>query len=142
MKKLTKILGTALVLGLGCVAFTSCGSSANAEDIQSKIDEKINDDDESTYYTYDECVKAMGKNLIENLTVVEEGQRYGRLVCAEGCKSLDDLKKKVEKGETVKVLVVFVRGGNCTECDVDNADSNLISSIEKLVNSYNNEKND
>ncbi len=110
MKKLVKIIGIASVLG--AFAFTTASCSHATESYANKINDEAKDDD-GEYITYEKAKKALGKECID-LTVTVLGSSNGALVAVKGCKSTDDIQKKIDDGEEVKGIVITVLNNNCT----------------------------
>ena len=98
-----RILSTLLVcvLLVGCVlSFASCSK------ISESYADKVNEAAEAgEHYTYDQVVEDLGDNAIE---VGFSAVKTGVIIAVKGCESIDDIKDKIEDGETIKGIVVVV----------------------------------
>ena len=103
--KLFKKVSLALVGALTFV-LASCGVSQGYAD-------KINDAAaEKKYVQVEDAKKAIGGDLIDG-TITIAGSTNGVLFAVKGCKSMEDLKKKVEDGKDVEGIVIVVLNNNC-----------------------------
>lgn len=109
MKKLVKVIGIASILG--AFAFTTASCSHATESYANKINDEAKDDD-GEYITYEKAKKALGKECID-VTVTVLGSTNGVLVAVKGCKSSDDIQKKIDDGKEVKGIVITVVNNNC-----------------------------
>ena len=110
MKKLVKVIGIASIL---CAfAFTTASCSHATESYANKINDEAKDDD-GKYITYEKAKKALGNECID-LTATVLGSTNGVLIAVKGCKTSDDIQKKIDAGEEVKGIYILVVNNNCT----------------------------
>lgn len=103
MKKI-KMLAAALVAGVAALGLASC--SAVSESYAEKINDAAADKE---YITYDEVKDKLGDEAVD-ITIAKTGV----IVAVKGCKSIDDIKAKIDEGKDVKGIVITVALGNAT----------------------------
>ena len=95
----------ALVLALSLVfMLVSCGNIS--ESYAKKINAAA---DKGEHYTYDQVVKDLGDNAIEIAFL-----GTGVVIAVKGCESVEDIKEKIDNGETVKGIVVTMLANKAT----------------------------
>ena len=104
MKRIVSLLLVCVLL-VGCAfALASCGN------ISQGYADKINAAAKNgEAMDYDEVVKALGDEAIEIAVA-----KNGLVIAVAGVTSLDELKTKIDNGETVKGLVVTMAFGKAT----------------------------
>ena len=102
-----KIVSLALVfmLVLGCTfALASCNN------VSESYAEKVNKAAENgEHYTLETIRKDLGDEAVEIIAF-----NTGVIVAVKGCESLDDIKTKINDGETVKGILITVLAGKAT----------------------------
>ena len=104
MKKIISMTLVCVLL-LGCVfAFASCSNIS--ESYAKKINAAA---DKGDHYTYDQVVEDLGDNAIEIAAL-----GTGVVIAVKGCESVEDIKEKIDNGETVKGIVVTMFANKAT----------------------------
>lgn len=109
MKKL-KFLAAMLVAGAAVFTLASC--SGISQGYADKINEEAQDDD-GKYITYDEVMKKLGDEAVDR-TLAVAGSHSGIIYGVKGCKSWEDIQKKIDAGEDVEGLVITILANNAT----------------------------
>lgn len=104
MKKIIS-LALACVFLIGCL-FTLASCSNISESYAEKINAAAK---EGEHKTYAEVKEDLGENVVD-ITFLETGA----LIAVDGCKTLDDIKAKLDDGDAVKGIVVTVVAGKAT----------------------------
>ncbi len=105
MKKIFKFF-------LALVACFSIGFLAACSNINQEYADKINEeakDDDNEFITLDQVRKDLGDEAVEILVF-----NTGVVVAVKDCKSVDDIKAKLDAGEDVEGLVITIVAGNAT----------------------------
>lgn len=111
MKSVTKklfVLGGVFLMGM---SLASCGVSQSAAD---KINKAAK---EGNHYTYEKLIKSYGKPTIDATTdksLLGSGKRNGLMVWVKGCKTLEIVEEKLDKGEQLSALTVTIIEDNAT----------------------------
>jgi hypothetical protein len=102
MKKIVSL--TLVIVMLVCV-LASCGNIS--ESYAKKINEAAANKE---HYTYSQVIKDLGgKEEVADLTIsVPVVGASGTVIAVKGCSSWDDIKAKIDAGETVKGIVVVI----------------------------------
>ncbi len=104
MRKTVRIVSMLLVIVLIGALLASCSNVSQA------YADKINDAAEKgEYVTYKQVLEDLGEIAID-VTPLETGF----VIAVDGCKTREDLKAKIEAGETVKGIVVTFVAGKAT----------------------------
>lgn len=104
MKKIVS-LALVCVLLLGCVfALASCGNIS--ESYAEKVNQAAKDGEA---YTIEQIRDDLGEEAVEILFL-----NNGVVVAVDGCKSIDDIKAKIDEGKTVKGILITVLAGKAT----------------------------
>ncbi len=100
-------------LFVACAAvFSLAACSGVSQGYADKINEEAKDDD-GKFITYDDVMKKLGSEAVD-LTVAVAGKHSGVVYGVKGCKSWDDIQKKIDAGEDVEGLVITVVANNAT----------------------------
>lgn len=103
----------ACVLLVGCVfSLASCFGNIN-EKYAEKVNEAAKADE---HYTYEQVLEDLGEDAADATMDLGAflGGRSGMIVAVKGCKDLDEIEDKIDAGEDVKGIVVFIAGGKAT----------------------------
>ena len=93
---------------VACLTFVlaSCGISQGYAD-------KVNDAAaDKNYIQYVDAKKALGGDCVD-LTATVLGSTNGVLIAVKGCKTKEDLEKKLEDGKTIEGIIITVLNNNC-----------------------------
>lgn len=96
MKKILSVALVVVMLVATMLTIVSCGNIS--ESYAEKINKAAKDGE---HYTYDEVVEDLGENAVE-LAFLGNGV----VIAVKGCESIDDIREKIDNGETVKGIVV------------------------------------
>ncbi len=106
MKKIARITALMLVVVLSLALLASCGIS---EKTAEKVNQAVKDGEAMSVA---DLKKLCGGDPTYDLRVVGTGT--GFLVWVSGCKTPEDVQKKLDDGKTPKALYVMVLGGKAT----------------------------
>ncbi len=101
MKKTIRMLSMVLALVLLCSAFTACSNIS--EDYASKVNKAAESDE---HYTYTQVLEDLGEEAVD-LTLVKTGV----IIAVKDCKSIDDIKARLDEGQAVQGIIVTLVGG-------------------------------
>ncbi len=97
-----KIVSLVLVAVLMVLALVSCSN------ISQSYADKINAAAEKDeHILYSQVKEDLGEDIAD-ITVTLLGSTNGAVIAAKGCKSVDDIKAKLDAGETVQGIVVTI----------------------------------
>lgn len=97
------------------MVFAACFSLfflASCSNVTQKYADKINEeaqDGDGEYITLDQVRNDLGDEAVEILIL-----NSGVVIAVKGCKSVDDIKAKLDAGEDVEGLVITIVAGNAT----------------------------
>ncbi|MCM1131562.1 MAG: hypothetical protein NC310_08575 [Roseburia sp.] len=99
------------VLFLLCLSLSSCGLfGVNYEKYAKQLDEEIYDGD-ATYPSYSGIMKKLGDEAIDcTFYYGSEANRFGNVVAVKGCKSREEILDKINNGETVEGIKIYIMG--------------------------------
>lgn len=101
-----KFLRGLFALSLCFVMFMMASCSNVSKSYADKINKEAQDDDDE-YYTLDKVRKDLGDERVEIIFA-----KSGVIISVKGCKTLEDLKTKIENDEDVEGLIVTFVAGN------------------------------
>jgi hypothetical protein len=104
MKRIISLLIVCVLL-VGSV-FALCSCSNISESYATKVNEAAKNGE---HYTYDKVLEDLGENAVD-ITLLKSGV----IVAVEGCKTLDDIKDRIDDGKTVEGIVVTIALGKAT----------------------------
>lgn len=104
MKRSVRLLAVAMALVVLCMALASCSNIS--ESYAKKINAAAEDGD---HYTLSEVKEDLGDEAVE-ITLLNTGV----VIAVKGCDSVEDIKAKLEDGDTVKGIIVTVALGKAT----------------------------
>ena len=105
MKKFFKFF-MAFIACFGLFFLASCSNVTQA--YADKINEEAKDGDKD-FITLEQIRKDLGDEAVEILIL-----NSGVVIAVKGCKSVDDIKAKLDAGEDVEGLVITIVAGNAT----------------------------
>lgn len=114
MKKFAKVMALMLVVVMSLALLASCGVSEKTAD---KINQAAKDGE---HMSVADVKKTCGGDPTIDISVAGNGL----LVWVNGCKTKEDVQKKVEAEKEVKALYVTVLGGKATAAVYQNYDPN------------------
>lgn len=114
VKKIKTILCSIAVLFLFGIFLTSCSEfslfGVNYEKYAQQLDEEIYDGD-NNYPSYSSIIKKLGDEAIDcTFYYGSEANRFGNVVAVKGCKSRDDILEKINNGESVEGIKIYIMG--------------------------------
>ncbi len=109
MKKIVSMVLVCVLLVGSMLALTSCSN------ISESYAEKINKAAEKgEHLTYSEVKEDLGDDVAD-ITISLLGSTNGVLVAVKGCSTLDEIKEKIDNGDTVKGVVVTILNNKATK---------------------------
>ena len=88
------------------VVFSLAACSNISQSYADKINKAADDD---KHYTLAQVKEDLGENAVE-ITLFSSGA----VIAVDGCKSVQDIKDKIDEGKTVKGIIVTVVAGKAT----------------------------
>lgn len=111
MKKFFKLCG--VILGVFCLSLLIACSKVSQK-YADKINNEANDGD-NAYITLEQVLKDLGDEAI-NLTI-GGNKATGFVIAVKGCKSKEDIQKKLENEEDVEGLIITILLSNATHAE-------------------------
>lgn len=111
MKKIKYVLAALVACG---AAFSLASCSKVTEKYADKVTEAFKEDAKDTKYTYKKVLKDLGKEAIDITIDAPLVGRSGVIVAVKGCKSKEDIEKKINDGKKVEGLVITIAGDIAT----------------------------
>ena len=111
MKKFTKIIALVMVCMLAVAVLVACAPTQKDADA---INQAAKDKDP---WTYEKCVKKFGDPTINVAGSVGSLGVSGIVTWVSGCKTAEDIQKKLDNGEKLSALVVTFLNGKATAAE-------------------------
>lgn len=111
MKHVKLLFCTFAIGAIICLSLTSCSLfGVNYEKYAQQLDEEIYDGD-NNYPSYSSIMNKLGDESVDcTFYLNSEANRFGNIVAVKGCKSREDILEKINNGETVEGIKIYIMG--------------------------------
>ncbi|MGM9969373.1 MAG: hypothetical protein ACI35S_03150 [Anaeroplasma sp.] len=106
MKNIKKLFFTFVAI-FTLVLLVACSNISKS--YADKIDKAA---EKKEYITYEQAMDDLGDEAVSIVVA-----KTGVIIAVKGCKSLEDIKAKIDDGKTIKGIVITVLLGNCTDAE-------------------------
>lgn len=133
MKKIKTILCTIVALFILGISLTSCSGlfGVNYEKYAKQLDEEIYDGD-NNFPSYSSIMKKLGDEAVDcTFYYGSEANRFGNVVAVKGCKSREEILEKINNGETVEGIKIYIMGNVARSVKYTTITSDDIRDISK-----------